>query len=71
MAAVQQPDSGGGGDGSLVAAWWRWQLGGVSLAAAHFMKELIMGSLFGGCSCGIPFTDGIPCHHMVAVVKSS
>ena len=30
-----------------------------------------MGSLFGGCSCGIPFTDGIPCHHMVAVVKSS
>jgi hypothetical protein len=37
----------------------------------YFMKELIMGSLFGGCSCGIPFTDGIPCHHMVAVVKSS
>jgi hypothetical protein len=26
---------------------------------------------FGGCSCGIPYTDGIPCHHMVAVVKSS
>ena len=22
-------------------------------------------------SCGIPYTDGIPCHHMVAVVESS
>ena len=29
------------------------------------------GSTFGGCSCGGPYTDGIPCHHMVAVVKSS
>jgi hypothetical protein len=29
------------------------------------------GSMFGGCSCGILYTDGIPCHHMVAVVKSS
>jgi len=28
------------------------------------------GSLFGGCSCGVPNTDGLPCHHMVAVVKS-
>jgi hypothetical protein len=27
------------------------------------------GSLFGGCSCGVPNTDGIPCHHMCAVVK--
>jgi hypothetical protein len=27
--------------------------------------------MFGGCSCGIPYTDGIPCHHMVAVVRSS
>jgi hypothetical protein len=27
--------------------------------------------MFGGCSCGIPYTDGIPCHHMVVVVKSS
>ncbi len=27
--------------------------------------------MFGGCSCGGPYTDGIPCHHMVAVVKSS
>jgi hypothetical protein len=27
--------------------------------------------MFGGCSCGGPFTDGVPCHHMVAVVKSS
>ena len=28
------------------------------------------GSLFGRCSCGVPNTDGLPCHHMVAVVKS-
>jgi hypothetical protein len=28
------------------------------------------GSLFGGCSCGVPNTNGIPCHHMCAVVKS-
>ena len=28
-------------------------------------------SVFGGCTCGILNTDGIPCHHKVAVVKSS
>jgi hypothetical protein len=44
---------------------------GLKERTCYFMKELIMGSLFGGCSCRIPFTDGIPCHHMVAVVKSS
>ena len=27
-------------------------------------------SVFGGCSCGVPKMHGIPCHHMVAVVKS-
>ncbi len=27
-------------------------------------------SLFGGCSCGVPNTDGIPCNHMCIVVKS-
>lgn len=36
----------------------------------YFPKEPVMGSYFGGCSCGIPNTDGVPCHHMVAVVKS-
>ena len=36
-----------------------------------FLKEPNGGSTFGGCSCGGPYTDGIPCHHMVAVVKSS
>ena len=36
-----------------------------------FLKEPVMGSVFGGCSCGGPLTDGIPCHHMIAVVKSS
>ena len=29
------------------------------------------GSLFGGCSCGYPFTSGLPCHHMIAVVLSN
>ncbi len=36
-----------------------------------FLKEPNGGSAFGGFSCGIPYTDGIPCHHMVAVVKLS
>jgi hypothetical protein len=36
-----------------------------------FLKEPNGGSALGGCSCGIPYTDGIPCHHMVTVVKSS
>jgi hypothetical protein len=40
-------------------------------------KELLLSKgtkwrfTFGGCSGGGPYTDGIPCHHMVAVVKSS
>ncbi len=36
-----------------------------------FLKEPNGVSTFGGCSCCGPYTDGIPCHHMVAVVKSS
>ena len=36
-----------------------------------FYQDIVDGSVFGGCSCGIPYTDGIPCHHMVAVVKLS
>ena len=28
------------------------------------------GSVFEGCSCGLPKTHGIPYHHMVALVKS-
>ena len=36
-----------------------------------FLKIPVMGSFFGGCTCGAPLTDGIPCHHMVAAVKSS
>jgi hypothetical protein len=44
---------------------------GLKGRTCYFMKELISGSLFSGCSCGIPFTDGIPYHHMVALVKSS
>ncbi len=34
------------------------------------MKESVMGSHFGGCTCGKANTEGVPCHHMVAVVKS-
>jgi len=38
----------------------------------YFMKEESeWGTIFGGCSCGIPYTDGVPCHHMIATVKSS
>ena len=29
------------------------------------------GSRFGACDCGKPAKDGIPCQHMVAIVKSS
>jgi hypothetical protein len=36
----------------------------------YFLKEEIMGSVFGGCSCGAPNVKGIPCHHMIAVTKS-
>ena len=34
------------------------------------LEYVDVGSLFGGCSCGVPSTDSMPCHHMVAVVKS-
>jgi hypothetical protein len=36
-------------------------------------EESERGTVFGGCSCWIPHTDGVPCHHMImiAVVKSS
>ena len=44
---------------------------GSSERTCFFMKELEQESVFGGCSCGLPYTDGVPCHHMVAVVKSS
>ncbi len=46
-----------------------WQ--GNNKRNRFFLKEPNGGSTFGGCSCGGPYTDGIPCHHMVAVVKSS
>ncbi len=37
---------------------------------AYFVKNPVMGSHFGGCTCGIANTDSVPCPHMVAVVKS-
>ncbi len=36
-----------------------------------FLKEEEKGSVFGGFSCGSPNTDGLPCQHIVSVVKSS
>lgn len=36
----------------------------------YFLNVAIMGSRFGGCSCGEQKVLGRPCHHMVAVVKS-
>jgi hypothetical protein len=29
----------------------------------------IFGLRFGSCTCGVPTKDGIPCKHMVVVVK--
>jgi hypothetical protein len=50
--------------------WTRAQ--GKDVLLSKFLKKTDEGSVFGGCSCcGIPYTDRIPCHHMVAVVKSS
>ncbi len=31
----------------------------------------MMGSRFGSCTCGKPTKDGVPCKHMVAIVKAS
>ena len=33
-------------------------------------KEERLGSRFGSCTCGKPAKDGIPCKHMVVLVKS-
>ena len=41
------------------------------LRTCYFMKEEVKGSVFGGCSCSFPKTQGWPCHHMIAVVKST
>ena len=55
----------------------KWICGVTRLGKGHkewtcfFLKELKEGSVFGGCSCGVPYTDGALCHHMVAVAKSS
>jgi hypothetical protein len=37
----------------------------------YFVKTPVMGSHFGGCTCGKANTESVPCHHMVAVVKSA
>ena len=54
----------------------RWRCRVTRLGRGHierrcwFMKEEGEdGSVFGGCSCGVPNTDGLPCHHMIAMVK--
>ena len=46
------------------------QIGRVS-RECYFLVVPIMDSVFGGCTCGAPNVNGIPCHHMIAVVKSS
>jgi len=42
-----------------------------TMRTCYFMKEEVKGSVFGGCSCSFPKTQGWPCHHMIAVVKST
>ena len=44
---------------------------GNSERICFFLKELEQESVLGGFSSGFPYIDGVPCHHMVAVVKSS
>ena len=46
------------------------QIGRVS-RECYFLVVPIMDSVFGVCTCGAPNVNGIPCHHMIAVVKSS
>ena len=46
------------------------RLGGVN-RKCYFLVNPNMGSNFGGCTCGAPNVNGVPCHHMIAVVKSS
>jgi hypothetical protein len=36
----------------------------------YFEQNPHYPSLYGGCECRAPEVDGIPCHHMIAVVKS-
>ena len=36
----------------------------------HFVKNPVMGSYFGGCTCGRTETESAHCHHMMAVAKS-
>jgi len=36
----------------------------------HFVKNPVMGSYFGRCTCGRTETESAPCHHMMAVAKS-
>ncbi len=54
----------------------RWRCRVTRLGRGHierrcwFMKEEGEdGSIFCGCSYGVPNMDGLPCHHMIAVVK--
>jgi hypothetical protein len=35
----------------------------------YFVNNPYFPSLFGGCDCRVPEIDGVPCHHMIAVVK--
>jgi hypothetical protein len=37
----------------------------------QILKEQYFGSNFGTCTCGVPAKKGIPCKHMMAILKSS
>ena len=34
-------------------------------------KVAFKGSHFGSCTCGVPAKEGVPCKHIVVIVKSS
>lgn len=59
------------GDRVLCVVTYTGDMGKAHLERkCYFPNVAIMGSRFGGCSCGEQKVLGRPCHHMVAVVKS-
>jgi hypothetical protein len=47
------------------------KLGSLNERQCHFLREEVDGLVFGGCSFRIPNTEGMLCHHMIALAKSS
>jgi hypothetical protein len=58
---------------TIILLWESMMIGGLielsysnrAERRAWFVKEPVMGSHFGGCTCGKANTEGVPCHHMV------